>query len=89
MEEMPFAAWQAILGLGLFFVLMGIAFVSWNRKEARTYYTSLASRKDVKEFITHEPKRPWLGAWGIGGKISLVIGGMLLGAAVVLWLVFF
>jgi len=86
---MPFAAWQAILGLGLFFVLMGIAFVSWNRQEARTYYTSLASRKDVKEFITHEPKRPWLGAWGIGGKISLVIGGMLLGAAVVLWLVFF
>jgi len=86
---MPFAAWQAILGLGLFFVLMGIAFVSWNRKEARTYYTSLASRRDVKEFITHEPKRLWLGAWGIGGKISLVIGGMLLGAAVVLWLVFF
>ncbi len=86
---MPFTAWQAILGLGLFFVLIGIACVSWNRKETRTYYTSLASRRDVKEFITHEPKRPWLGAWGIGGRISLVIGGMLLGAAAVLWLVFF
>jgi len=86
---MPFAAWQAILGLGLFFVLMGIAFVLWNRKETRTYYTSLASRRDLKEFITHEPKRPWLGAWGIGGRISLVIGGMLLAVAAVLWLVSF
>ncbi|MCK4722447.1 MAG: hypothetical protein KAT75_04040 [Dehalococcoidia bacterium] len=86
---MPFTAWQAILGLGLFFVLMGIAFVLWNRKETRTYYTSLASRRDLKEFITHEPKRPWLGAWGVGGRISLVIGGMLLVAAAVLWLVSF
>ncbi len=86
---MPLTAWQAILGLGLFFVLIGIAFVSWNRKESQTYYASLASRKDVKEFITHEPKRPWLGAWGVGGRISLIIGGMLLGAAAVLRLVFF
>jgi len=86
---MPSTAWQAILGLGLFFALMGMVFVSWNRKETRIYYTSLASRRDVKEFLTHEPKRPWLGAWGIGGKISLVIGGMLLAAAAVLRLIFF
>jgi len=86
---MPSTACQAILGLGLFFALMGIAFVLWNRKETRTYYTSLASRRDLKEFITHEPKRPWLGAWGVGGRISLVIGGMLLVAAAVLWLVSF
>ena len=86
---MPSTACQAILGLGLFFALMGIAFVRWNRMETRTYYTSLASRRDINDFITLVPKLPWLGAWGVGGRISLVIGGMLLVAAAVLWLVSF
>jgi hypothetical protein len=88
-EEMASTSWQAILALGLFFALTGIALALWNRKETRTYYSSLASRRDVKEFITHEPKRPWLGAWGIGGRISLIIGGLLLIAAAVLRLIFF
>ena len=41
----------------------------------------------MKEFITHEPERPWLNAWQMGGRISLVLGILLAVAGGVLWLV--
>jgi hypothetical protein len=39
--------------------------------------------------VTHEPERPWLKAWQIGGRISLTIGIILAVAGGVLWLVFY
>ena len=74
---MSVANCKAILGMGIFFILLGIAFLVWSRKERKTYYNSLITRKDLKEFITHEPERSWLKAWQIGGWISLIIGIML------------
>jgi len=41
----------------------------------------------MKEFITHEPERPWLNAWQIGGWVSLIIGIILAVAGGVLWLI--
>jgi len=84
---MSLANCRAILGLGIFFVLLGIAFMLWNKREKKTYYNSLVTRRDMKEFITHEPERPWLNAWQIGGRISLIIGIMLAIAGGVLWLI--
>ena len=86
---MSLANCQAILGMGVFFILSGIAFILWNRRERKAYYNSMSTRKDVKEFITHEPERPWLNAWQIGGRISLIIGIMLVIAGGVLWLVLY
>jgi len=71
---MSVASCRAILGMGVFFIFLGVAFILWSRKERKTYYNSLTARKDMKEFITHEPERPWLNAWQIGGWISLIIG---------------
>jgi ABC-type Fe3+ transport system permease subunit len=71
---MSVASCRIILGMGVFFILLGVAFILWSRKERKTYYNSLISRKDMKEFITHEPERLWLNAWQIGGWISLIIG---------------
>jgi hypothetical protein len=73
--------------MGIFFILMGGAFIVWGRREKRSYYDSLLVRKDIKEFMTHEPERPWLNAWQIGGRVSLIIGIMLAIAGGVLWLV--
>jgi len=84
---MSLANCRAILGLGIFFVLLGIAFMLWNKREKKTYYNSLVTRRDVKEFITHEPEHPWLNAWQIGGRISLIIGTILAIAGGVLWLI--
>ncbi len=86
---MSLANCQAILGLGVFFILLGIAFIVWNKREEQKYYDSISTQKDVKEFITHEPERPWLSAWQIGGKISLIIGIILAIAGGVLWLILY
>lgn len=85
---MSSVSYLAILGLGGFFLLLGIIFVIWNKREKERYYNSiLLTRKDIKESLTHDPERPWLSAWQIGGRISLVLGVMLLIAGGVLWLI--
>jgi len=49
----------------------------------------MLSRRDIKEYITHEPERLWLRAWRIGGEISLILGIPLAIAGGVLWLVWY
>jgi len=83
---MSLATDQIILLLGGFFLLLGIVFILWNRKEKKKYYNNiLLTRRDIKESITHEPDRPWLHAWQIGGRISLIIGVVLLIIGGILW----
>jgi hypothetical protein len=78
--------YQVILGLGGFFVLLGIIFILWNRRERDKYYNSiLLTHRDIKETITHEHERFWLLAWQIGGRISLVVGIVLLIIGTILW----
>ena len=77
---------QVILGLGGFFVLLGIIFILWNRREKNKYYNNiLLTRRDIKETITREHERFWLHAWQIGGRISLIVGIVLLIIGVILW----
>ncbi len=76
---MPLASYQVILVMGGCFLLLGIIFILWNKREKKRYYNSiLLTRRDIKESLTHEPERPWLHAWQIGGRISLIIGIILL-----------
>ncbi|OGN98199.1 MAG: hypothetical protein A2Z77_03245 [Chloroflexi bacterium RBG_13_51_36] len=80
------ASYQVILGLGGFFVLLGIIFILGNRREKRKYYNSiLLTQRDIKETITHEHERFWLQAWKIGGWISLIVGIVLLIIGGILW----
>jgi hypothetical protein len=79
---------QIILAMGGFFLLLGIVFILGNKREKRKYYNSiLLTRRDIKESITHEPDRPWLHAWQIGGWISLIVGIVLLIIGGILWYV--
>lgn len=78
--------YQVTLILGGVFVLLGIIFIFWNRREKNRYYNSiLLTRRDIKETITREHERFWLQAWRIGGWISLTVGIVLLIIGVVLW----
>jgi len=82
------AGHQVILGMGGFFVLLGIIFILGNRREKRKYYNSvLLTQRDIKETITHEHERFWLHAWQIGGRVSLVLGIVLLIIGGILWAV--
>ena len=82
---MTLSTCQAILAMGIFFILLGITFLLWNRKEVKTYYNSKSTQRDLKEFLAHEPERPWLNAWQIGGRVALVLGTHLAVAGGVLW----
>ena len=83
---MSLATYQIILVLGGCFVLLGIIFILWNKREKNKYYNSiLLTRRDIKETITHEHERFWLHAWKIGGWISLIVGIVLLIIGGILW----
>jgi hypothetical protein len=83
---MSAASYQVILGMGGFFVLLGIIFILGNRREKQKYYNSiLLTQRDIKETITHEHERFWLQAWQIGGWISLIVGIVLLIIGGILW----
>jgi uncharacterized membrane protein len=78
--------YQVVLGLGAFFILLGIVFILWNRREKNKYYNSiLLTRRDIQETITREHERFWLHAWRIGGRISLIVGIVLLIIGGILW----
>ena len=80
-------SYQVILGMGGFFVLLGIIFILWNRREKNKYYNNiLLTQRDIKEIITREHERFWLLAWQIGGRVSLVVGVVLLIIGGVMWL---
>jgi 3-deoxy-D-manno-octulosonic-acid transferase len=80
------SSYQVILGMGGFFVLLGIIFILWNKKEKKKYYNSiLLTRRDIQETITHEHERFWLHAWQIGGRISIIVGIVLLIIGGILW----
>ena len=83
---MSVASYQIILGMGGFFVLLGIVFMLANRREKRKYYNSiLLTQRDIKETITHEHERFWLQAWQIGGWISLIVGIVLVIIGAIFW----
>lgn len=85
---MPLASYQVILAMGGFFLLLCIVFILWNKREKKRYYNSiLLTRRDVKESLNHEPERPWLNAWQIGGRISLIIGIILLIVGGIIWFI--
>jgi hypothetical protein len=76
---MSLATYQIILVLGGCFLVLGIVFILWNKREKNRYYNSiLLTRRDIKEIITREHERFWLQAWQIGGRISLIVGIVLL-----------
>ena len=78
--------YKVILGLGGFFVLLGIIFILWNRREKNKYYNHvLLTQRDIKEIITREHERFWLLAWQIGGRVSLSVGIVLLIIGGILW----
>ncbi len=78
--------YQVVLGLGGFFILLGIIFILWNRREKNKYYNHiLLTQRDIKETITREHERFWLLAWQIGGRVSLIVGIVLLIIGVILW----
>ena len=76
-----------LMGMGGFFVILGIASIIRGRSEEQSYDNALSTRSDVREFLEHEPGRPEPGALKIGGWIAITIGLLMavIGGAIWLW----
>jgi hypothetical protein len=64
--------------IGGVFILLGIIGVIWGKKEEGSWYSSVSTRIDVREFLDRAPGRPEPGALKIGGRICLAIGIVIL-----------
>ena len=84
---MPLQDWFILMGMGGLFTLLGLAAIIWGRSEEKSYYDSLSSRRDVREFLEHLPQHPQPVALKIGGWIAVAVGLVMLaiGGVVFLW----
>ena len=76
-----------LMAMGGLFILLGIASMFWGKGEEKSYYNSISTRHDAREFLEHDPERPEPGALKIGGWIAMAIGLLMLamGGAFLLW----
>jgi len=84
---MPHRDSLIVIGLGVLFILLGLALLIWGKKEEKNYYNALTGRHDVREFMEHWPIRIEPGALKLGGWITIAIGILMaiLGGAFMLW----
>ena len=77
--------WLILVVVGGFFVLLGVGAIIWDKIEKASYYESLSSRIDLREYLEHEPERPELGALKIGGWIAIAIGLVMIAIGGAFW----
>ncbi len=84
---MPLHDWYILMGMGGLFILLGLAAIIWGKSEEKSYYDSLSTRPDVREFLEHQPQHPQPVALKIGGWIAVTIGLLMLamGGIILLW----
>jgi len=83
---MPYNDFWILMGIGGLFVLLGLAAIIWGKIEEKSYYDSLSSRTDLREYLEHWPQRPEPGALKVGGWIAVAIGLLMLALGGGLWL---
>ena len=83
---MPQGDYFILMGVGGLFIILGLAAITWGKREEKDYYKSLSARPDLREFVEHWPQHSQSGALKIGGWIAIAIGVIMLITGVVLWL---
>ena len=75
---MPLYECFVLMGMGGLFILLGLGAIIWDRREKKSYYDSITTRPDMREYLDHWPQRPEHGALKIGGWIAIAIGLLML-----------
>ena len=60
--------------IGVVFIILGIFGILWGKSEEGSWYRSISTRVDVREFLDRVPHRPEPGSLKIGGRICIAIG---------------
>jgi hypothetical protein len=71
--------WGIPIVVGAVIFALGIGLIIWGMKEGRSYYDSLVSRFDLREFFSRWPLRPEPGALKTGGWIAIALGIIIAG----------
>jgi hypothetical protein len=71
--------------MGGVFILLGLLALFRGGSEEESYYDSLTTRPDLREYLEHQPERPEAGALKIGGWIAVAVGLFLLIMGGSLW----
>ena len=84
---MPQHDWFVLMGMGGVFILLGLGAIIWGRSEEKSYYDTISTRTDTREFLEHWPQRPQFEALKIGGLIAIAVGVLMIvmGGAFWLW----
>ena len=81
------SGWSVAILVGAVFIVLGLGVVIWGKREEKSYYDSLTTRTDLREFFARWPKRPEPGALKIGGWIAVAVGLTMVTIGGVFWLV--
>ncbi len=83
---MPHSDCFIVMGVGGVFILLGLVAIIFGGSEEKSYYDSLSTRPDVREYLEHLPQRPEPGALKIGGWIAMAIGLLMVAMGGAFWL---
>jgi hypothetical protein len=84
---MPYQDSFILMGVGGLFVVLGLALILWGKREEKSYYDSLSTRRtDLREFVGHWPQRIEPKALKTGGWVAVIIGLAILVAGGAFWL---
>jgi hypothetical protein len=65
--------------MGVIFLSVGIGIFIKGKINEKREYDTLTSRTDMKEFIEYSPEQSQAGALKLGGRISMIVGLVMLG----------
>jgi nitrate reductase gamma subunit len=83
---MPQGEWFILMGVGGFFLLVGIGLLLWGRLEEKRIINALAQKPDLQEFTTGRVG-PQPGSLKFGGWLSIAMGGLMLIVGIIFWLI--
>ncbi len=73
-----------VIGIGIFFLVLGIVVFFLGNKEEGSWYDSLVTRFDVREYVERDTRHPEPAALRIGGFICLAVGIIAVAVALIL-----
>jgi hypothetical protein len=84
---MPLYDWVIPVIMGGLFVLLGLIAIFWGKSEEKSYYDALSTRRELREFLERQPRRPQPLALKIGGWLAVAVGLLMLavGGIILLW----
>ena len=74
---MPQTDWLILMGMGGFFVILGIALVVRGKRAEDSYYSAQSARIDVREYLDHDP-HPRFESLKVGGWLAIAVGVVML-----------